>query len=210
MGAATGGTIPGPTGAAHSTMTDHGDHASEFLGSNATFEVDEPATNAGSRLRRGRRTGEVDPEPSTVGLERCGGFVVAVPKQDRPASMAATVEDEIEAARNHAIAGQFHSDHERLEARSLALHSAIVRKIDRDPDLLLIPKRNLKRWRARTIGPAPIYLDEWGRILRKPWAEIAEFLVSRSEDAIRLRQSSPFAGVLTAVERKRIYDGFRR
>lgn len=191
-------------------MTDHEDHASDILGPNATCEADGSATSAGSRFRRGRRRGEVDLEPSTVTLERRGSFVVAVPKQARPVLKAATVEDEIAAVRNHAIAGQFHSDHERLEARSLALHSTIVRKIDRDPDLLRIPKRNLKRWRARSVSPAPIYLDEWGRILRKPWAEIAEFLVSRSEDAIRLRQSSPFAGVLTAVERKRIYDAFRR
>ena len=191
-------------------MTDHEDHESDIPDPNATCEVDGSATKAGARIGRGRRRAEVDPEPSPVTLERCGSFVVAVPKQDWPALKAATVEDEISAARNHAIAGQFHSDHERLEARSLALHSAIVRKVDRDPDLLRIPKRNLKRWRARSVSPAPIYLAEWGRILRKPWAEIAEFLVSRSEDAIRLRQSSPFAGVLTAVERKRIYDAFRR
>lgn len=209
MGAAAGGTIPGPMEAAHSTMTDHGDHASDIFGPNATCEADGSATNSGSRFCRGRRRDEVDPEPSTVTLERCGSFVVAVPKQDRPALMAATVEDEIAAVRNRAITGQFHSDHERLEARSLALHSAIVRKIDRDPDLLRIPKRNLKRWRTRSVSPAPIYLDEWSRILRRPWAEIAEFLVSRSEDAIRLRQSSPFAGVLTAEERKRVYDAFR-
>jgi hypothetical protein len=29
------------------------------------------------------------------------------------------------------------------------------------------------------------------------------------EDAIRLRQSSPFAGVLTPAERRRIYEAFR-
>ena len=210
MGATAGGTILGPTEAAHSTMSDHGDHASDILGPDATCEADGSATNAGSRSRRGRWRDEVDPAPSTVTLERCGSFLVAVPKQDRPALMAAAVEDEIAAVRNRAIAGQFHSDHERLEARSLALHSAIVRKMDRDSDLLRIPKRNLKRWRARSVSPAPIYLDEWNRILRRPWAEIAEFLVSRSEDAIRLRQSSPFAGVLTVAERKRIYDAFRR
>ena len=209
MAAATDDTIRAPANAAHPIMSDHVDHASEAFGPNATCETDSSANDAGSRFRRGHRRGEVDPEPSTVTLERCGSFVVAVPKQERPALMAATVEDEIAAVRNRAIAGQFHSDHERLEARSLALHSAIVRKIDRDPDLLRIPKRNLKRWRARSVGPAPIYLDEWSRILRKLWAEIAEFLVSRSEDAIRLRQSSPFAGVLTTAERKRIYDAFR-
>jgi hypothetical protein len=34
-------------------------------------------------------------------------------------------------------------------------------------------------------------------------------LVSRSERATRLRQSSPFAGVLTPAERRRVYEAFR-
>ena len=109
---------------------------------------------------------------------------------------------------NEATAAAY-SDHRLLDARSLALHAAIARKITRDPGLLEIPRRNVERWRARYDGPAPACLDEWRRILARPWAEVAALLTSRSEDAVRLRQSSPFAGILTASERKRIYDSFR-
>jgi hypothetical protein len=34
-------------------------------------------------------------------------------------------------------------------------------------------------------------------------------VTEQSENAARLRQSSPFAGVLSPAERKRIYDAFR-
>ena len=142
-------------------------------------------------------------------LEGRGGHVVAVPKQGRAALKAAVVEGVTTALRNRGTVRVPSSDHQRLEARSIALHSTIVRKITRDPELLRIPERNLERWRARSLGPTPICLDEWSRLLRKPWAEVAEFIVSDSEDAIRLRQSSPFAGILTPTERKRIYDAFR-
>ena len=151
----------------------------------------------------------VNREQPAVVLERRGNHVVAVPKLPRPALKATTIEEVIAAVRHRGIADKVHSDHQRLEARSLALHSAIAEKIARDPDLLRIPKRNVERWRTRSVAHTPIYLEEWNRILRKPWVKIAEFMVSGSEDAIRLRQSSPFAGVLTSAERKRIYDAFR-
>ena len=190
-------------------MSDHVDHASGILVPNATPQADGSGNGARIQSSRGLGRGEVDPEPSAVALVRRGNHVVAVPKQARPALKAATVEKTTAAIRDSRIARTVYSDHQRLEARSLALHSAIALKIARNPDLLGIAKRNLERWRARISGPTPGWLNEWNEILRKPRAEIAEFLVSYSEDAIRLRQSSPFAGVLTPAERKRIYDAFR-
>jgi hypothetical protein len=39
---------------------------------------------------------------------------------------------------------------------------------------------------------------------------VARHLITElSENATRLRQSSPFAGVLSPVERRRIYEAFR-
>ena len=104
---------------------------------------------------------------------------------------------------------EIYSDHRLLEARSLALHTLAARKIDADPALLRIATQNLKRWRARSGDGAPAYLAEWEQILRKPWAAVAAFMTSLSADATRLRQSSPFAGVLSAAERTSIYDAFR-
>jgi hypothetical protein len=102
-----------------------------------------------------------------------------------------------------------YSDHRILEARSLALHCLIARKIDRDPRLLAIAARNVARWlRGRDARP-PRVLLEWRAILARPWPAIAAILTDPGEDAARLRQSSPFAGVLTQAERRRVYEAFR-
>lgn len=102
-----------------------------------------------------------------------------------------------------------YSSHRLLEARSLAMHAVIARKITRDPALLDFPRNNLKRWRARWKETTPAWFEEWSEIMARPWSEIAALITEPSENAARLRQSSPFAGVLTSVERKRIYDAFR-
>jgi hypothetical protein len=101
-----------------------------------------------------------------------------------------------------------YSDHSRLEVRSLAMHTLIARKIARAPGLLAVARRNLRRWGERWGEDAPAWLAEWQTILERPWNEVAAFITELSPRATRLRQSSPFAGVLTARERKRIYDAF--
>lgn len=102
-----------------------------------------------------------------------------------------------------------YSDHRWLDARSLALHCAIVRKIERDPSLLDTARRNLAVWEARRGGHLSRPLGEWKKLLGKPWPELAAAMTAIDEQSVALRQSSPFAGVLTAAERKRIYDAFR-
>jgi hypothetical protein len=99
--------------------------------------------------------------------------------------------------------------HRVIEARSLAMHCLIAQKIADDPALLDIPRRNIAAWRARYGGAAPPALDEWREILKQPWQAIALILTDPGESAARLRQSSPFAGVLTPAERERIYEAFR-
>lgn len=105
-------------------------------------------------------------------------------------------------------AGRY-SDHRQVEARSLALHCRAAAKIAANPHLLEIARANLRRWRANAGEDAPRYLDEWSRILERPWPDIAAVMTGFDDDAIRLRQSSPFAGVLTAEERRQIYEAFR-
>lgn len=102
-----------------------------------------------------------------------------------------------------------YSDHRILDARSLAMHCKIAQKITRDPALLNKAKANLERWIAKSGDQQPEYLREWKQILERPWPEIAELITGMSEDATRLRSSSPFAGVLTASERDQIYEAFR-
>lgn len=101
------------------------------------------------------------------------------------------------------------SDHRFLDARSLAMHCRIAQKVARDPDLLDKARENLERWAAKSKGPKPRYLREWEHILDRPWPAIAELITSMSEEANRLRSSSPFAGVLTEDERDQVYAAFR-
>jgi hypothetical protein len=105
-------------------------------------------------------------------------------------------------------AGRY-SDHRILDARSLAMHCRIVQKISQDPRLLEKARSNLARWNAKIDGPKPSFLGEWEEILDKPWPKIAEMMTSMSEDATRLRSSSPFAGILNEKEREQIYAAFR-
>lgn len=102
-----------------------------------------------------------------------------------------------------------YSSHRLLEARSLAMHAVIAQKIERDPKLLDVPRNNLKRWSARWENEVPAWYDEWRGIMNRSWADIAAIITEPSEEGARLRQSSPFAGVLSAAERKRIYAAFR-
>jgi hypothetical protein len=80
----------------------------------------------------------------------------------------------------------------------------------RDPALLEIARRNLHRCRQLDAHqPTPGWLKEWSAVLKKPWPEIASLMVEPSERDAKLRQSLQFAGLLSAAERKRIYETFR-
>jgi hypothetical protein len=100
--------------------------------------------------------------------------------------------------------------HRVLEARSLAMHCLIGQKIAADPALLGVARRNLAAWIARyDDGEVPRALEEWSQILERPWPHIVALITDPGETATRLRQSSPFAGVLTPTERRRVYEAFR-
>ena len=102
-----------------------------------------------------------------------------------------------------------YSSHRLLEARSLAMHAVIAEKIQRDPSLLEVAHNNLTRWRVRWEDEVPGWHREWSAIVKRPWPEIAAIMTEPSEEGARLRQSSPFAGVLSVTERRRIYEAFR-
>ncbi len=101
------------------------------------------------------------------------------------------------------------SDHRLLEARSLALHCLAAASIERRPELLEIARRNLVNWRLARGGVLPGALQEWEEILSSPWPQIAAIMTVPTEEGARLRQSSPFAGVLSPEQRRRVYEAFR-
>jgi len=99
--------------------------------------------------------------------------------------------------------------HRIAEVRSLAMHCLIARKIEADRSLLASARRTLARWIERYGDAPPRALIEWREILCRPWPEVAAIITDADERAVRLRQSSPFAGLLTPPERKRVYETFR-
>lgn len=98
-------------------------------------------------------------------------------------------------------------DHAWIDERSRALHGSIAEKLRQRPDLLSIADENLDRW-TTLRGPDPAF-DEWRSLLREtPLSDLLRLLTEEGETADRLRQSSPFAGILTAEERTAVLDHY--
>jgi hypothetical protein len=94
--------------------------------------------------------------------------------------------------------------HQWIDDRSLALHTAVAAKLEARPELLDVARQNLDRWLDTRPAAA---LREWQAILdRSPLPEVIALLRARTAEATRLRQSSPFAGVLSQSERQSILD----
>jgi hypothetical protein len=99
--------------------------------------------------------------------------------------------------------------HEWVDQRSLALSQAIAIKLRAHPELLEVPKTNLKRWIQRQLPDVPKVMLEWQDILDYwPIDRILELLTSDSQAARRLRQSSPFCGILSEDERLEIFKEY--
>ena len=101
------------------------------------------------------------------------------------------------------------SDHRIAEARSLALHVLAARRIAADPALLARARATVERWLDRYGDRAPAALHEWRALLERPWTEVVARATELSEDAARLRQSSPLATLLPDAARRRVHDAFR-
>lgn len=96
--------------------------------------------------------------------------------------------------------------HLRAERRSLAYHRALAKRLRRpmaDEALKLLWK-----WRAQgTIDGR--YAEEWEQVLHRPVPEIRRVISEDTQRGRDLRQNSPFAGMLSEPERRRINDEIR-
>lgn len=96
--------------------------------------------------------------------------------------------------------------HDRAARRSLAYHRALARGLDRGmvDDAL----RQVWKWRLRgRIDPH--YADRWERVLRGSVADVRRTISEDSQDVGDLRQSSPFAGMLSEPERRKLVQQVR-
>ncbi len=101
-------------------------------------------------------------------------------------------------------------DHRLIDERSLAFDRLIAAKLSLDPALLDKARLNLSRWLETSDNRSVPDLPEWRRLLDGPLAEILALLESTDERATRLRQSSPFCGILTPAERLASIREFRQ
>ncbi len=96
--------------------------------------------------------------------------------------------------------------HQWIDQRSLALHRAVAAKLEAQPQLLEVARDNLRRW--RTTNSAAVLREWWLVLDATPFPALLALLRSPDEDAARLRQSSPFAGLLTPDERQSILSEY--
>ena len=95
-------------------------------------------------------------------------------------------------------------DHEILDQRALAMARKVAEKLRANPALLVHARLTRDRW-MKTVSPhARPALLEWQRILSGPPEGVFIALEGTDEVSTRLRQSSPFCGILTREERTKI------
>ena len=96
----------------------------------------------------------------------------------------------------------------RVEEKSLAIHRRIAARLLQRPEPTLRTARiNLSRLREADRGHSVRWLDQWDALLDQPSDEIVVAMLARTQQGIDLRQMTPFAGVLSDVERKQAIRG---
>ena len=92
-----------------------------------------------------------------------------------------------------------HSDSDQV---SLEMARRVADRLRLHPESVEIARANLARWSRQNASVSSLLrcYAEWEGILSRPVDEICDLLCSASDDAQRLRQNSPFAGVLSPAE----------
>ena len=96
------------------------------------------------------------------------------------------------------------------ERRSLAISTAVALKLRENPaDVLSRARSNIEK--MRLIGPSEQrWVDVWELLLALGAGHVEALLTSTDQFARDLRQSSPFAGVLTESERREVLKELQR
>jgi hypothetical protein len=95
------------------------------------------------------------------------------------------------------------SPHQLHELRSLRMHRIVEELYRETPsDVIRFGLENLKRWQQRGVDCDDFRI--WEEILRFVPQRLPEILSGSNEEAVRLRQSSPFAGLIPEASRQQI------
>jgi excisionase family DNA binding protein len=99
---------------------------------------------------------------------------------------------------------------DRAEIESLWLHRAIAGKLVMNPPALLAAAAiNLRRLRRlHPEGRMWDWLDRWEAVIDEGAEAVLDVLTSSADHAVEMRRRSPFAGVLTEAERRRVLEAY--
>ncbi|MEP7336129.1 MAG: hypothetical protein ABI977_00060 [Acidobacteriota bacterium] len=103
--------------------------------------------------------------------------------------------------------------HQFLDQLNLAYHRKVVVRLLASPKAVLQTAfENLRRWQKIHEGTTTAQaITEWKTLLEtKSLSELAAILTEDSDEGQRLRQSSPFAGVLMEQERDAMFDDYEK
>jgi hypothetical protein len=98
--------------------------------------------------------------------------------------------------------------HTMIDSRNRELHQIIADKIRHNPALMVRVKEIVERWLRAMHESERGYdsLKEWKRRLESQSLDnVLDFMASADEEACRLRQSSPFVGLLSDEERMAVF-----
>lgn len=98
--------------------------------------------------------------------------------------------------------------HDLIDKRSLEYGELIAAKIRKHPELMDFVRANLDQTlsESRLSESGKDALREWQAILAThSFDEVLEILTQNSDEGQRLRQSTPFLGILTQQERMEIF-----
>jgi hypothetical protein len=100
-------------------------------------------------------------------------------------------------------------DHRLIDARSLVFDQRIAARLRSEPALLERARAILLRWLGSCAEASRPDLREWQALIDGPREVLLRTLEGTDERCVRLRQSSPFCGILTPEERNAILKEFQ-
>lgn len=102
-------------------------------------------------------------------------------------------------------------NHFEVDQVSLLLAQRTAQRLRQSPESIELARRNLDRWSQHNSGTPSLLrcYAEWRAILLRPLDEVCAVLCAETDEGQRLRQNSPFAGVLSPAEVWEIKGRFR-
>jgi hypothetical protein len=102
--------------------------------------------------------------------------------------------------------------HESQDQVSQELARRVAAGLPKHPEWLELARANLERWSQQNQDAPALLLcyAEWRQLLSRPLCEITTILTGETDEAQRLRQNSPFVGVLNPEEVWEIKPRLRR